>query len=330
MHYGNLDLPIPYHETFDVLDSSKLSTFQDCPRKFFYRYLLGWESEDPSIHLVFGSAWHEAMEVLFEDGPDYSNERIMEAYSRLESVYRESFPVEAEDESREPKTPQNALDALVSYSERYTPRDTFTTNYVEVAGTVPITRDKLIHFKIDVVVEKDNGDIWIIDHKTTGRKSRSWQEKWDLVIQPWAYIHAAMQLWGVDRVQGMLINGTVFRKTDNEHVRMKVRKTMEDMQVGMWEARHWIQQLDWNMKELEKSSPDDNVMQAFPRNPASCCKFGCQYPEFCKNWANPLARANFDEPPIGFEKEFWDPREREKEAKNLVRLEESEEIQTHD
>jgi CRISPR/Cas system-associated exonuclease Cas4 (RecB family) len=56
------------HETWQVLDATKLQTYMRCPRKFFFNYVLGWKSEIPSNHLVFGSAWHMAMEVLLDKG----------------------------------------------------------------------------------------------------------------------------------------------------------------------------------------------------------------------------------------------------------------------
>ena len=34
-------LPIPYHPSMEILDSTKIKTYQQCPRLFFYEYALG-------------------------------------------------------------------------------------------------------------------------------------------------------------------------------------------------------------------------------------------------------------------------------------------------
>ena len=56
--------PIPYHPTWDWMDSSKMKCYSTCERLFFYRYVCGLErsGETKSRHLVIGDAWHKMME----------------------------------------------------------------------------------------------------------------------------------------------------------------------------------------------------------------------------------------------------------------------------
>ena len=61
---------VPYHITHDVHDASKLQCFMDCPRQYFYRYVLGWSRQGSNIHLIFGEGWHRAMETLLREGYD--------------------------------------------------------------------------------------------------------------------------------------------------------------------------------------------------------------------------------------------------------------------
>jgi len=51
---------IPYHYTWEIQDSSKVQDAMTCMRRYFYNYILGWQSDAPNNHLVFGSAWHDA------------------------------------------------------------------------------------------------------------------------------------------------------------------------------------------------------------------------------------------------------------------------------
>jgi len=83
----------PSH-TWDIIDSSKLSTFMECPRKYFYEYVLGWRPSMPNVHLTFGTAWHAAVERLLIEG--YSQEHVEEAKFIFLQYYRRDLPEEAD------------------------------------------------------------------------------------------------------------------------------------------------------------------------------------------------------------------------------------------
>src|SRR5438445_1991283 len=51
---------------FDHLSFSAISLFQNCPLRFFYRYILGLPEEVVAASLVLGSALHQAIQYHFE------------------------------------------------------------------------------------------------------------------------------------------------------------------------------------------------------------------------------------------------------------------------
>ena len=51
---------------FDHLSFSAISLFQNCPLRFFYRYILGLPEETVAASLVLGSALHQAAQYHFE------------------------------------------------------------------------------------------------------------------------------------------------------------------------------------------------------------------------------------------------------------------------
>lgn len=314
-----LDLPVQYHSTFEIYDSSKIQAFMDCPRKFFFRYIMGWESEEPNIHLVFGSAWHEAMEHLLQNG--YDNDNVLLAYGKFLDTYKEEYPVELGQSDS--KTPENALQALGEYAGLWKGKDKFKVLHTEVAGTVPIDEDQVIYWKTDSIIEDKDG-YWSLEHKTTGRKTGAWLSKWPSKIQTGTYTHVLNVMFGMDRVQGVKINGAILRKSTNEFLRIPVRLSNKQMQQWMWEVRHWLAQIEWNFIELSKCKKEDDVLTAFPRNGESCSKFGCPHPELCNLMTNPLQRQ--ENPPLGYKKSFWNPAEREKKVKKVAHLEKSKEI----
>ena len=318
MNPQDLTYPVPIipHEVWSVSDSSKLTLFMDCPRRFFFRHVLGWEYDYPNIHLDFGSTWHIAMEYLLEhlrtDG--YSAEVLLEAYRLLEEKYRESFD-ESMDQDNGAKTPANALIALTEYAKKYVlDRDKYNVLYTEVVGTVPLSEHHLIHFKIDAILEGLMG-ILCREHKTSGQDSEVYQKSHQLSIQTGTYTHALYCAFPSKHIYGVEINLAILRKKGNEFRRIPVIRSEEGMASWLYTTIYWMNMVDYHFRLLSESSADDYVLRAFPQNPQACTKFNtlCPYHAFCSAWANPLKNA--ESPPIGFKVDFWDPRSIDLKAK---------------
>lgn len=66
------------------LSFSSISTFQTCPLKWYFRYVVGLDEETRSANLVFGSAIHAALqrhfEVLLIDGTPPSLDELVKAF----------------------------------------------------------------------------------------------------------------------------------------------------------------------------------------------------------------------------------------------------------
>ena len=318
MNIKDLDLPVPYHETFDVHDTTKISKFMDCPRGYFFEYIMGYRPDEPNIHLVFGKAWHEGMEILMNDG--LGDDALLKAAQAFQETYHKEIPPDALDVDRMQKTVDNGIRALASYCKTYRSIDNFETLYTEVSGVAPLSLSMVIHFKVDTII-KDQVGIWSLEHKTTGRNTQANREKWQIMPQPGTYTHALKCAFDPGLVQGTKINMAVIRSKDEEFMRLPVRLSNPQLQLWLWEMQHWVQQLRWNFEQLVKTTPDQPVMQAFPRNPVSCSKFGCSYPGLCEMWCNPVAKQG--EVPLGYKVERWDPREREKDSKHKLSIDET-------
>lgn len=310
--------PVELHPTWNVIDSTKVGTFMECPREFFYQYILGWRSEGLSIHLEFGVAWHLAQERLArglkEDGK-YTTEALTEAYELFYNYYRDCFPPELDDAHR-PKDPANALEALTQYVERYKD-DSFEVMFTEVAGAVPVSEDAALHFKIDMV-KQDVGGIYCVDHKTTGRDSQAWQHQWELSFQLFTYVHVLFSAFDETDIFGAEINGAILRKGGNDFRRIPVRKTMAQMMVWQWHAELILKAIRENVEQLMDASDADDMLTAFPMNTTACCKYSvCPYHAFCCSWPNPLRRCGEVQP--GFQQDFWDPRQQAETAKYTLK-----------
>jgi hypothetical protein len=274
----------------------------ECPRAFFYEYILGWRSEEPNLHLEFGKAWHLAMEHLILHG--YESDSIQAAYAAFLEHYRKFFP-DITDEVHAPKNPTNAFRALVGYALEYKD-DVFKPIYTEIAGTVPLDDKHLLHFRMDSVIEVE-GQIRSREHKTGSQLSRQWTDQWSLAIQTFVYNHVLCCLYPPEQVWGIEINGVFLQKKENKYMRVPARRNLNMMQASYWNVLHTYHQLDFDMNLLHNEASDsDPVMMCFAMNPTNCTKyFGCKYHDFCMAWPNPLQRC--EEVPLGFKIEYWDP-----------------------
>jgi hypothetical protein len=300
-----------------------------CPRSFFYNYVLGWEKISTRNDLWFGVSWHLIMEHFLEHGT--KQESIAPAYKRFLNKYRQKFPPETDD-AMEVKTPANALLAAGQYVSIYED-DSFEVLHTEVAGSVTVDRDTEMYFKIDGICRDERG-VFILEHKTTKSFNYKYADQWRLKTQVGVYTHALYSFFPSEEVYGLVINATAFKSpprfkkngepyansgTGNEFMRIPIRKDPKSMQVWLQTTQWWISQLKHDFEELSASSPSDEIMSCFPMNTENCTKyFGCPYHPYCIAWNNPLQ--NIDRLPMDFEVRFWDPREKEETAKEVVRL----------
>lgn len=308
------------HSSWNIVDSTKIQSFMDCPRSYFYEYMLGWRPIDANIHLEFGKAWHLAMEhLIIEFGKDgkYTGKAVQEGWNLLNDHYRKFFPI-LMDESYHPKTPGFALRALAEYTVTYA-ADQFTPLYTEIAGTVPIRGDKVLHFRMDSILSTPDG-VKSREHKTGSQLSRQWTDQWALKIQTGTYNHVLYCLFPEDQVWGVEINGTIFNKTKIQFQRVPTRQKKDMMQTWFWNVNHWVEMIEWEMDRLmSKCNEGDPIMFAFPQNTENCTKyFGCKYHDYCRAWANPLQ--HLEDIPAGMHNEYWNPADEETEVKNVFTI----------
>lgn len=302
------------HESWDIHDATKIQKYQDCPRSYFYQFVLGWRPEAPNIHLKFGSAWHLAMEHLILNG--YGDLSILEAYNKMETYYRQFFP-ELLDAANHPKTPAMALVALFEYVKTYA-GEVFQPLYTEIAGTVYLTDDISLHFRMDSILDTPDG-IKSREHKTGSQDSRPWRDQWSLKMQTGVYNHVLYCLFPSDKVWGVEINGMIFSAKNTKPVRVPARRTLQAMEVWYWNTIWWVEEIKKDFERLMNCSENDTILKCFKMNTENCTKyFGCGYYDFCIAWPNPLARCN--EVPMRMKVEYWDPTAEELDAKHVFRL----------
>lgn len=300
------------HPTWEIQDSSKVQTYMSCPRMYFYRYVLGWEREEPNIHLAFGTAWHKAMEHLLLHGYD----QVEDAFQLFSESFDSEIPLDMQDSKS--KNKNNALLAMYQYAEQYR-HDDFNVLHTEIAGVVQLAPDKNMHLRLDAICEDKNG-IFALEHKTGSKISRTWTDQWALKTQVGTYTHALYCLYEPADVFGVRINGTFFGAKQAEFMRLPIRKDTRSMNVWLWNTLYQLDEIANNFDLLSDCTEDDPILYAFPMIGESCTDyFGCPYHDFCTAWPNPLSRCG--EEPIGFKTRWWNPKDDESKAKMVINLE---------
>ncbi len=296
------------HPTWDVLDSTKLTTYMRCPRLFFYQFVLGWQSDYPNNHLVYGSAWHIAMEWLLQHPGDVAGATL--AFLRF---YRRHFGA-GTDELYVPKTPANAVDSIAAYNDRFgREHEQEKVLYTEVAGLVLVADERTMVFKCDAILEDSaTGRIFGRDFKTSQRKYVNWGDHYTLSTQMLTYLHALHCLYPQAEDLKMIVRGAWFYRSPRvtEFADHPIDKSVEQMSAWLTRVNAWIDRLDNDRYTLTEETTDDVGMSAFPQDDTACFDFGqqCQFFDFCNSWSNPIAHC--DSVPIGFKKEYWNPLER--------------------
>jgi len=322
--------PIPIDETWEVVDSSKLVKFQTCERKFFYRYLLGWQPTAPNNDLVFGQAAHAAGEHLLNNGYDLNS--LVSAGEIFLDIYRPQFP-EDTDDLFGGKTPDGWMNAIAHYVNEYKKDfDKYEILYTEIAGTVPIDDKRKLHFRMDSVLKerssqkKISRDLKTKNGNFTGKNGQVWADEKQLGIQNGTYTHALYCLYPPEEVKGMVFDGLGVWRTPKgreykcDFMRTAAYKNKVQMQVWLWQVSTIYDRLEDELAYLSVCQDSDQVMEAFPLRTENCTKYfrTCPYHDFCCAWPNPLQKCF--EPPMGYKVEFWDPRKMAEDATNKVEL----------
>ena len=318
--------PIPIHETWDIQDATKIKCFMECPRKYFFEYTLGWRPSGTNIHLIFGSAWHEALAYLYTNS--FSFEHIKIAFHEHFLPYYRKSIFEVDDDIYTPKTPKRAYLALAYYAQM---RELFIKDFrviyhegtpmVEIGGTIDLSDNHKMSFKMDTIGTY-NGGIVSLEHKT-GSSTWNWNLQWYLNMQMGIYTHVLNCLYDPAEVRGIIVDGTFFKKTkDNPKTNAKdpyrhfdfldVPVYMGKPAMNQWlnNTIDWINSICNEFNNLALCHDSEPVMKAFPMNTTGCTNwFGCQYHDYCRAWANPLQHC--EKPPIGYDIDFWNPLEEE-------------------
>lgn len=288
---------------------SEANSHLACRKKHDYRYgqrLVPIEERKP---LTLGKAVHVGLEIWY-----LTFDRVRAIESMREFLDQSEHGEELFD---------LALGMLVGYFDHWQGRDDFGVLYVEMpfrASLIsPSGRASRIFDlvgRVDMVVRKPDGSLWLVEHKTLGRKDPRCFEKLDTDYQVRAYA------WGVSRFLGEQVRGVIYNvlrakvptepeilKNGKLSRRANIDTTLEIFEAAL--ARTGSDPTDYAdildrlrdegntffMREEREFSPEELHRWALDfyyitrdmrrsdapyRNPTACSMYGgCEYRELC-------------------------------------------------
>lgn len=276
-----------------VLDNSAVSTYAECPRKFYYQYVLHYQ-KPISAALHFGRVWHKMLDTWYTSGGNI-----------IKSVNAGAVEWGSIDFPSDHRTLPRALESFGKYVKQFESKAEHdsTLGFKEGAPMVEIAIElqwpeiPLPYVgKIDRVVITTGDEVYINDHKTTSRMEQAFFRSFEMASQMLGYTRLGTMMLGRP-VSGVMVNAynvTPTGKSDR----------FERQYVSLPEERvnHWAEvTLPAQMHAIIRAHENDDWQQ----NHASCSgKYGlCHYFDVC---AMPKKRRDsFLE--LNFEIRAWNP-----------------------
>lgn len=289
-------------------DSTSLSALKECPRKYFYSIVLGFEPRQRSFHLTFGILYHEALETYdLERTKGASHDEATRAAVRR--ALRSSWHPEL-------KRPWNSGN---QYKNRFTLirtivwyLDQFSSDIIE---TIILSNGRPaveLSFSFDFQYTFPNGEpsklcghidrlgkiangVWVLDRKTTQHAiDDNYFKRYSPDNQMSLYSFAGKIVYNVP-TQGVIIDAAQILVNGSRFQRGFAHRTEEQLHEWAEDTTQYI------ARAYEYAAKN-----YWPMNDKSCFNYGgCPFREICSR--SPEVREEFLNDPLHFQKRTWDP-----------------------
>jgi hypothetical protein len=287
-------------------DNTRVACYKDCPRKYQLRHVLHLRGSGTSLPLVFGLCWHSAMEVVWGQAQQHSQEQLFELAKEAfnKTWVKEGLPLELSLEQVEAfkfRTPFVAYEMLKYYIEQnWQMLQCVEVLAIEAPFAVPLPYLENVWYvgRFDLVL-KHKGQILVLDYKTTseykidGGFKTSFLESWNSSSQIKGYEYAGKLFFKTDQVW---INAVlVHAKVHNKFKFIPIMHGKETLVEWLENTKTWIEKLQ-----------ADTSKQTFAMNEGHCFnQYGsCSYLPICSTCHN---LTELIEPPEGYIIEKWEP-----------------------
>jgi len=236
-----------------VWDNSMRKVFKLCPKKFEYEFIKRYRPARFSQHLQGGMAFAHGMEVarkaFYQEGLTHED-AVVKGWLTVASDYSTYESLESDV-----KTAAAMTSALAYYFSVWRMDQDFVIPYNFGNGNLglefsfalpldvlhPVTGQPLLYYgRMDMLGERENGTVWIVDEKTASRLGTSWVEGWALDSQFTGYCWAVRE-YGL-KVHGAIIRGVSILSSGHGHAQSLQPRPD-------WMVQRWKEQLERDIKK---------------------------------------------------------------------------------
>lgn len=299
-------------------DSTSLKLAEDCLRKYKYKLIDGWQPKRKSAHLLFGGWYATALEHYHKfralgDDLDTALEKIIHEtlIATWEYQYDEhgnqvmdenDCPVGKPWQSDHPtKTRENLIRTIIWYIDQFADESIVTvlksdgTPCVELSFSFEVD-SYIFAGHLDRLVEF-NGDVFVMDQKTTGSTLTSYYfDQYDPDTQMSLYTLAGQIIYQAP-VKGVIIDAAQIAVGSSRFSRGFTFRDQAKLD-------EWLESALDTIERTRRATHENN----FPINSSSCGKYaGCEFRGICSR--TPAVRENFLAGDF-IKSERWDPLKR--------------------
>lgn len=262
-------------------DSSKLTTYNVCPRKYYFRFERNLiKKGDTQTPLVFGTAFHSALESLYRG----------QGLAAATQSFLERFPEEAEGGDRTRVAGQRLLAA---YAAKWRNENFNLVSEPEQAFHFPIDDWEYVG-RIDLLVVDPEGVIRPMDHKTTTRFGQQFELGFKVDVQITGYIVGARRLTN-SRVTEAIINAVrITSKISDESFARKFTTRLQ------WEIDEWFDEVRGIVSRIRESRKTNK----WPKHAPEAC---FSYNSVCPYFGICLSRDKESVIETSYKEEIWEP-----------------------
>jgi CRISPR/Cas system-associated exonuclease Cas4 (RecB family) len=260
-----------------LYDSTSITTYLTCPRKYFYRIVCGFVAKAATPpYFAFGSAYHKFREVLDQtmmdtiDGRPYTeSEAFVKAITAAKSYAAKHLKAPEVGTKFDFMTPERLqLSCTKAFEVWLAERKKFQILAAEQIVTVKLPHGTFIHGKIDRLINW-NGRLWVWDYKTTSKLGPFYERSLEPNDQFTRYIWIARELNGREPA-GLMVDVLFNSKKEGPKFQtMPTSRTKSQLEMWVREHKYWEDRLEENRKE-----------DFWPMNPKGC--MFCEFHSVCR------------------------------------------------
>ncbi len=275
------------------VNSSSLGPFKQCPRKYYYSIICGWESHDTSVHLTFGTLIHAGIaryELERHQGASHDDALMTTLRAALEVTWDKRLGRPWISNHPE-KNRGSFIRSLVWYLEAFGQNEHMERVVLPgeaLAVELPFVFDSqykaestgeavMFYGTLDRLV-KLNDKMYVLDTKTTkSALAPAWFKSFSPDNQFSLYMLAAQVVFGI-QATALLLDGMQAGAGFTRLERGVVQRSEASLEEWLDDAHYWLAQME-----------SCAVAQYWPQNDKACSMYGgCEFREICS--ASPASR----------------------------------------